>query len=207
MKTLILFLLPLVLFAKPAPKETINKFQESWDKTKKYSAAFKQTVTSKSMGTKEESEGTLNVIKPGKLRWNSNTDMSSQILNGNTFTSLRLNQRKKTRTVDIYKDISKIVDMKALGFLAGNVKFEQVYKIELLSQTPEIINLKLSPKEKKDEYYIAEIAKKSYVLSGLTTETPDSTVKMSFSGVEINPVIDEKIFEYEASPNDIVNKQ
>lgn len=207
MKTLLFLLFSAVLFAKPAPKETIKKFQDSWDKTKKYSAQFKQTVTSKSLGTKEESEGTLFVVKPGKLRWNSNTDMSSQILNGSTFTSIRFNQRKKNRTVDIYKDISKMVDMRALGFLAGDAKFGEVYMIEQTGQTSEIIKLKLIPKEKKGEYYIAEIQKKSYVLTGLTTETPDSTVQMSFSGVEINPVIEDKVFEYEASPNDIVNKQ
>ncbi len=206
MKSFLILFLSSLVFAKPVPPEILKKFQTSWDETKKYSAAFKQTVTSKTLGSKEESEGSLDVVKPGKLRWNSNSDMSSQILNGKKFMSLRLNARKKTRSVEIYKDVSAMVDMKALDFLADGVQFAKVYKLELLSQTPEIIKLKLTPKEKRPEFYIAEIDKKSYVLSSLTTETPDSTVKMVFTGIQVNPQIDEKIFEYEPNPTDVVTQ-
>ena len=199
---------------KPLPKPSaldsiIDKFQKTWDETKSYQAKFKQSVVSKEMGgTPEETTGQLIVQKPGKLRWESDTDKSTQILNGTRLISIQENLRRKTKTVDIYKDVTRGMDTKALQFLAGRSDFRETYKIDLVKDSTSMAQLKLVPKTgTTTETYIAEIDKNSYFLRSLTTETADSRVRLEFLDVKANIVIDEKSFDYTPSSTDIVNKQ
>lgn len=186
----------------------LTSFQKTWDETKTYQASFKQTVESKQMGTKDESTGILYVEKPSKLRWESGTDGSVQILNGNQLTSIQINKRRSTKTVNILKDVSKTVDSKALSFLAGKAKFADLYNSKLLKENDKVASLKLTPqKGAPGESYVAEIDKKGYFLVSLTTEAPDSKVVMEFSEIKPNLKLDGKLFEYKADPKDIIRNQ
>jgi outer membrane lipoprotein-sorting protein len=197
--------------AKPASAVTLNqivdKLQDVWDKTHSYQTEFKQVVFAKRLGTRDESEGTLYVIKPDKLRWESKTDGSIQIMNGRKLILIEENRRRGTRTVDIYKDVAKAVDAKPLKFLAGKAKFRDVYSIMLISDTESGAELKLIPKDDSTESLIAEIDKSSYLLRSLTTDSPDSRVRVDFSGIKTNIEISHEQFEYKSSPKDVVTNQ
>ena len=190
------------------PPTLIDQFQKTWDETASYQATFKQTVESKQIGTKEESTGTIFVQKPGKLRWDCETDGSIQILNGKKLISIQVNRRRKTRAVDIYQDISKAVDTKAIQFLAGKAKFQETYKIDSIGNPSTSSSLKLTPKGGDGlETYLAEIDKKSYFLRSLTTESADTRVRMEFSDVKANVVLEASLFDYAPDPKDVVHKQ
>ena len=113
---------------------------------------------------------------------------------------------RKTTVVDIYKDVSKSIDLKSLAFLAGNALFKETYTSVLGAEGPETIELKLISKATPSESYLAEIDKKSYFLRALTTETADSKVRIDFLKTEINIQIGESLFEYRPKPKDVVHE-
>ena len=157
-----LFLTGLQTFASTPLTSTLEKLQSSWDKTQNYRADFKQSIYSKKLHTKDESTGTIFVSKPGKIRWEMPDQNTVQILNGNQVTVIKQNRRRKTTVVDVFKDISKSVDLKSLAFLAGTASFKETYNSVLGPEDTEKIELKFTSKSSPSESYLAEINKKSY---------------------------------------------
>jgi len=186
--------------------DVLDKLQSSWDKTQTYQAQFKQVVYSKKLHTKDETEGTIFVAKPGKIRWEIPGQNLVQILNGSRMTQIKENKRRKRTVVDIYKDVSKSVDLKALAFLSGTASFKQSYRSFLGAEDAEKIELKLTPKSSPSETYLAEIDKKSYFLRALTTDTADSKVRIDFLKTEINTNLEPSLFEYQPKPKDTVHE-
>lgn len=209
-----LFVFSALVFAAPSNPhldDILTKVQKAWDETASYQCQFVQQVTSKALGTKDDSEGVISVLKPNRLRWEVPGDGSVQILNGKKFTSLRKNRRRGTTTVDIYQDASKSVDTKALQFLSGHVRFRELYEITLLSETDKKVELKFTPKGDASESYIAEIDKASYFLVSLTTESLESTVRTEFRcpsnlrDSKANPKLEQSLFEYKPGSKDVIH--
>jgi outer membrane lipoprotein-sorting protein len=187
--------------------DILDKMQEAWDGRNSYQSAFKQTVLSKEIGTTDESTGTVYVVKPNKLRWESQNGSSIQILNGKKLIVMQENKRRGNRVVDIWADSTTAVNAKSLNFLAGKMRFKDLYRGELVSETPEKIQLRLISKGDPAETYVAEIDKASYVLRSLITETNDSRITLEFSDTKTNAVIDDKQFEYQPDSKDVVHNQ
>lgn len=212
MKLALCSLLFLCLAASATPKPTdatgpvIASLQKTWDAAKTYEAKFKQKVVAKRLGTEDESEGTLAVAKPNRLRWVSETDGTLQILNGNKLTNVRENKRRQVTEVDIYDQAGKAVDSKLLKFLAGKAQFKTLYKFELESETPEIVTVRFLPRVGDGESLIAEIDKKSYLLRSLTTDSEDNRVRVEFSDIKTNVKLDSKLFEYQPKKTDVVRR-
>ncbi|NBX68396.1 MAG: outer membrane lipoprotein carrier protein LolA [Proteobacteria bacterium] len=186
--------------------DALSKLQNSWDNTKNYQSNFKQVVFSKKLHTKDETRGTIFVSKPGKIRWEIPDQNLIQILNGNRMTQIKENKRRKKTVVDIFRDISKSVDLKSLGFLSGTASFKESYNAVLGAEDTEKIELKLTPKSSPNETYLAEIDKKSYFLRALTTDTADSKVRIDFLKTEINTNLESSLFEYQPKPTDTVHE-
>ncbi len=192
--------------AKPEPPgKTLDRLQKAWDAAETYEAAFHQTVFSKRLGTRDESSGTLSVVKPSKLRWDSKTDGTVQIMNANQLVVIAKNKRRGTTVVDVYKDLSKVMNSKPLSFLSGKAKFGDMYRVELLSETPAMAEMRFTPKTDSAETLVAEIDKESYLLRSLTSETVDSRVRTEFSGTKTNVKLEDKLFEYKPNASDIVH--
>jgi len=202
---LLAFVLP-ALHAAPI-SDTVSKLQKSWDDAKTYQAQFKQTISSKVMGTKDENSGEITVSKPDRLKWESKTEGNTQILNGKKLVNIQENKRRKNRTVDIYTDVRKRVGGTALGFLAGRAKFADLYNVKVLSETPKIVELKLSPKKEGGDPMVVEVNKSNYLLAALTTENQESKVRIEFSNIKTNVKLDENLFEFKSQPNDVVHEE
>lgn len=206
MTFLLTILLSSALAADPKLDALLAKFQKTWDATKTYQADFKQNVLSKQMGTTDVSEGFLAVEKPSRLRWDTRTDGSLQILNGKKLTNVQENKRRKNRVVDIYHDVGKVMGGTPLKFLSGKAKFKELYQIQLVKETDEQAELKLTPKRAGEDPLVAEVDKKSYFLRALTTESVDSRVRIEFSNVKTNVKLDGKLFAFQPGPKDVVNE-
>jgi outer membrane lipoprotein carrier protein len=208
------FCLSVAAFAATAKKkpeevqvnELVEKLQKYWDSAKTYRANFVQVVYAKRLGTRDETEGILYVSKPGRLRWESKSDPSFQIMDGKKLMYVHSNKRRGTTVVDILEDTTKTVDAKALQFLAGTGNFKDSYKVTLVTDKPKVAEIKLVPKGGGSESYIAEINKSSYGIESLTTESGDTRAKIKFSDVKTNVELDEKLFKYEPKPTDIIHK-
>jgi len=187
--------------------EALQKLQKSWDTIRTFQASFTQVVFAKRLGTRDESQGVVYILKPNKFRWESTSDDSFQIMNGNQLTSVQTNKRRGTRFVDVYHDISKVVDAKPMNFLAGKIKFAELYEAKLLSETEKLLELKLTPKGGAEETYIAEIDKGSYLFHALTTDSVDTRVRMEFSNIKTNLKLNGKLFEFKPTSQDVVNRQ
>lgn len=187
--------------------EVVSKLQKVWDATQSYKAKFKQIIISKRIGTRDENDGTLSVVKPNRLRWESETNGNMQILNGKKLVNIQKNKRRKNRTVDIYSDVKKAMGSTALNFLSGKAKFKELYNVKLVSETPKQAELKLTSKKEGEETLIAEVDKASYLLRSLTTENTDSQVRIEFSDIKTNVPLDDKLFEFKAEPKDIIQEE
>ncbi len=195
--------------AKQSPADIqLAKLQASWDKIKSFKADFVQLVSSKAMQglPPDETKGVIYVERPSKLRWESQTDGSLQILSDDELKVIHKNERGTT-LVDIYGRISNSVGAKSLNFLTGKAKFAVLYDVVLVGQSPKKVTLKLTPRDTSRETYIAEINKAGYFLETLTTDTEDTSVVMKFSNVRRNLTLDKTLFEYRAQPTDIVHRQ
>jgi len=186
---------------------TLAKIQKVWDKARTYQADFNQTVISKTLGARDESRGKLYILKPSKLRWQSTTDGSAQIMNGKRLTHIQPNAQRGRTVVDIYKDFSKNVDAKFYDFLAGNIKLKNHYNAKLLDSKGNIIRLRLTPKKVGDQTYIAEVDKKSYLLVALITDSADTRTLMRFSNIKINIPVKAELFEYKKKKEHIIHEQ
>ncbi len=201
---------------KPKPEATkpvaglagplVERLQTSWDEAKSYKAKFKQVLFYKRMGTREESVGTLYVSKPGKMRWESDTDGVVQIMNGKKLWVIKPNKRRGIQIVDVFSDLKKIMDPRPLAFLSGTGKFKELYEVELISENAKLAELKFFPKTAATDSLIAEIDKESYLLRSLTTDSSDSRARTEFTHTEVNPSLDEKLFEYKILPTDVVHE-
>lgn len=197
---------------EPKPN-VIALFQKEWDKIKTFRADFTQSVYSKQLGLPpDDTEGALYLIRPDKLRWETKADGSFQILKGRELTIVRPNARRGNSSVEVYKDVNLIADTRLLKFLTGGAKFDSVYKIAILSETPEKAELKFVPKRgQKDsppDTYIAEIDKNGYLLVSLTTETADSKVVVKFRDIKTNPeAVEETLFTYTPKEKDTVTRK
>ena len=200
--------MPVMLTASAANvTQVVSSMQKAWDETQSFQADFKQTVTSKQLKTKDETTGTVSVVKPLKIRWDSQSDNSIQILNGEKLIQITENTRRKTRSVNIYKNVSKKGDVKILKFLSGKNRFKELYDPKLAGETKTAYKLKLLDKSNPGDVTLAEIDKKSYVLRALTTESADSTVTVDFSNIRTNVKIENAQFEYEKGPKDVVHEE
>lgn len=199
-----LFFLTTSLWAKET--DVVDAVQISWDKIATYQAGFKQVVFSKRLRTEDQSTGLVFIKKPGKLRWEAKSENETQILNGKKLWYLHENRRRKTLVVDVYRDISKQMDNRSLAFLAGKVNLKKSYDIEVLPEKSGVVTLKLKPKGDEGESYLAEIAKPGYILRALTTETPDSRVRIELSDVKTGVLLEESLFQYQPKPTDVVHE-
>lgn len=190
----------------PAPAALLESVQKAWDEVKSYQSSFKQIIFAKRLGTKEESTGTLYVVKPDRLRWESKTDGSVQIMNEKKLTVIQKNKRRQSTVVDLYGDLTKVMDPKPLSFLSGKAKFKDLYVVSLLSENKDVAELKFAAKGNPAETLVAEIDKNSYLLRSLTSETVDSRVRTEFTSTKTNTKLDEKLFEYVPGPKDVVHK-
>ena len=181
--------------------------QKAWDANNSYQVKFKQVVLGKRLGSREEASGTMSVVKPGRLRWESSSDGNTEILNGNKFINIHENRRRKSRTVDIYKDVSKQMDAGTLNFLAGKIKFKEWYRSEIVTETAEKIEVKLVPRSGVGDSYVAEFDKASYLLRALTTENSENKVRIDFLETHTNVELEDKLFEYKPNPKDVVTNQ
>ncbi len=185
--------------------QIIEKLQKSWDAAETYQAKFTQIIFQKGVGTREEATGLLSVKKPGRLRWEQESDGLIQIFNDKKFLVITTNKRRGTTVVDIYKDASKVADSQSLSFLSGKSKFREIYRIELLSDENGVAKLKFTPKVVPDDSLVAEIDKESYLLRSLTSESVDSRVRTEFTDTKVNPKLDERLFDYKPGPKDVVH--
>ena len=198
--------LSLVSWSQDKSLDILDKFQTTWDATKTYQASFQQSVFDKRLGTRETFEGDISIAKPSRLRWESKTDQSLQILNQKKLIHIQTNARRKVRTVDIYLDSSKTADTRMLNLLAGKVKFKQVYEAKLLQETPTAFELKLIPKSPQWDPYLAEIDKESYLLRALTSDSNDSRVRIDFKQPKQGMELEDALFTYEKKADDVVHE-
>ncbi len=187
-----------------AARAALEKLQTSWKQTQSYQTDFTQTVKSKATALEEEpSEGTLSVIKPNHLRWEDKTTHITQLLNADSYWEITENPRRKTRSVVERKGVSKSVGKSSLAILLGRGKFEEFYKVRLLSDSKLEAVLQLIPKGDPSETLIAKVDKNGYVLRSLTTDSPDSRIEVLFKNTRRNVDLPESLFQYEKKPNDV----
>ena len=199
---------PKLLNTKSSKADVVVKLlQKQWDSSDTFQAQFKQLVHAKKMGTRDTSEGKVFVKKPGKLRWESKTDNSVQILNGSQFTVITKNERRKTTQVEIFTKATQAVDSLMLKFLSGRSKFKENYKFTLEGETSMEFMVRFIPKSSKGESLVAEIGKKSYLLRALTTEDSESRVRVEFSDVKTGLKLPNSLFVYQPKPTDTVLRQ
>lgn len=184
--------------------DVVDLIQAAWSKTQTYRADFHQTITSKTLGTREETKGVLTVKKPLQLRWETSTTGQIQILNKDQFWLIKPHKRKKVRYVDHYGQVSKKVHLGALNFLAGAGELKKSYQYKVLQNTPKIVILALSPRGQSQETILAEFLKPSYLLGALQQENLESETQIKFQNVQTNLSLDKELFEYRPHPQDVV---
>lgn len=196
----------------------VEKLQETWDQAKTFQAEFTQTVTEKRLGTPpEESRGTVSVLKPSQLRWETRKEVSEagkkvlvtdgiQILNGDKMYVIHDNPRRNSRIVDVYKNVKRAVDTRPLRFLAGTAKFQDLYTSQLVGQSKTAWEIKFTSRDDVRETLVAEVDKKSYLLLSLASDAADVRTRTKFSNERVNKPMDAQLFVYVKQPNDVVHE-
>jgi outer membrane lipoprotein-sorting protein len=207
MKSLLIFigLFSIPLFATTQLDTVVEKMEKRWNSAKTLRADVIQKVESKGLGLPpEETKGVITIAKPEKLRWEVASEGLIQILNGQKFTSLQKNSRG-TNVVDIIEDVRQYSPPKALRFLTQEMHLKQVYLLKLLKKTPKTVSFSMKPKKGTAESYIAEVDKKDYFLTSLTTDSSDTKVVLKLSAVERNVALKKQLFTYQPGPTDFVH--
>lgn len=183
----------------------VEKMQKAWDDAKTFQAKFSQVSFDKRLGTREETSGTFSLSKPSRLRWDAESDQSTQILDGKKLYVIHQNKRRNVTVVDIYNNLGKAIDSKSLAFLAGRSRFADVYDIELTGSKGPNLTLKFVSKTPGGDTLVAEIDKKSYLLRSLTSDAADLRTRTEFTDVKTNVRLDDSLFVYKPKPSDVVH--
>jgi outer membrane lipoprotein carrier protein len=177
----------------------ILEFMKVWAKTTTFEAEFQQTKHYPAMEETEKTSGRVWVTKPGRLRWDETTpsQKTSQILNGKKLSSITERLKKPGfRTIDVWENGLALLDRAAFSFLSESGNLTESYDITLQKNETNAAFLVLKPKGKTGDPLVAEITKPGYVLRALSSETPESRVRIDFSKVKTNEKIEDSVFEW-----------
>lgn len=193
-------LLVVSAFAADLPLNTVLKDVEGrYNHAKTLQVLFTLQSTPKG-GIQRSESGTLQLRKPGRMRWDYSQPKGKQVVSDGTYIyiySPSEHLARKTKLKDSMAD-----EMQApLAFLLGKLNFDKEFKN--LQTRPDGGDLRITgePKDENLPYSSVDfVVSAENVIRKLKITLPDYTLEFAFSMEKMDPPIDAKLFAFQLPP-------
>lgn len=180
--------------ASPAAQEVAASLQRKYDAIKDFSTEFVHRHESGVLRRVREERGTLQVKKPGKMRWEyAGAERKLFVSDGVRMYQYLPDEKRVT-----VSSVPEIDDSGVL-FLAGRGSLTRDFNVSFGESTAETWTLRLEPKTPQANYQWLEItaARQSYELRSFTVgEKEGGRSTFTFRNFRENPGLTDKTFEF-----------
>lgn len=205
---LVIWLAALVVFVFPArgiagelsPHEVAGRIQAVYDATSSMTADFTQITTSPMSRRKKEGNGTVILLKPGKMRWDYIAPDEQVIVCDGTNIMMYFANEKQMLVSDAKQYLESDV---AYSFFAGNSNLQKDFDVsypmeEELGVTDGQVALKIVPKVQHPQIdYITLWADKKYLVKKIiVVDKFGSRTEIGFTNITLNSTIPESSFSF-----------
>ena len=163
-------------------------------------ANFQQTISSAEGEALQQASGQLSVKKPNQLRWQIAQPYEHWVItNGKTIWLYDLDLEQVSR-----QPFDSSIDQTPALLLSGNIEALQArYQIEQSSNDKAEVSFSLTPKAGDGLFTrLVVVFKKQQFAAMQIYDSFDQLTDIRFSDVQLNPVIDDKLFDF-VPPADI----
>jgi len=198
---LTILILPGTLFAETPEQKALDAVQNQYEKVLTFEADFTQQSYVKMMDQTQSVKGTVQIKKPGKMRWVYKApDTQILISNGKTLWLYVPDEEQATKVPveSIYSSNTPAL------FLAGKGKLTQAFNVESVIEENQNIIVTLIPKNEEQglERLVLVADKKNYQITGSTVyDKLGNKTEIRFNRIRVNRKIPEEQFQLKTPPN------
>lgn len=201
---LLLLTLPsLVRGESPDLDEVISNLQATYEGIQDLSAQFRQTSVQKSTGSKEESKGSLEIKKPGKMRWEYKEPEKRWIISDGRLLYIYSPSDRQA----IIQDLSKGFTYSAVNLLTGMGNLREDFlirwgKADGKGRGGELL-LELKPVHSADQIdsILMEVHPKTFMVERIVLKDAFSnTTTITLRKVKTNTGLDDSLFTFVPPP-------
>lgn len=187
-------LIILLLSSSSLFADTARQMLENFlDKFTRLHAEFTQIIVSENNVSSQSATGEFWVKKPGQFRWNYTSPYVQKIVS-NGLKVWFYDEDLEQVTI---KNIANTVDTSPLSVILGGIPIEDIFTVEQLNKTDNLVWLKLVPKKETTSFESIEMGFKSGLLNKMNLHDQfGQTTRLLLSNVSINTPIDEALFEF-----------
>jgi outer membrane lipoprotein carrier protein len=138
--------------------EAVDKVQEFYGRIKQVTASFRQAVTNDTFGSTKTSDGTVWIMKPGKMRWDylekkkDKVEVKKSFISNGSYLYVVEHDNKQVTKKNLSQDLMPV----AVTFLYGKGDLKAEFTSELDTSNKyggkDEIVLKLTPKQVSAQY-------------------------------------------------------
>ncbi|MEK9826113.1 MAG: outer membrane lipoprotein chaperone LolA [Methylotenera sp.] len=190
-KTIVLLLLPLIFCAVSAHADGMSNVKAFYQHTKSVRASFHQVVTDRQGRKIQEVDGEMQLKRPNKFRWDYSKPYEQQIISdGQQVWLYDMDLAQVT-----VNTLRQTVGSSPAALLAGDANIDKSFRLSNASRKDELEWVSASPKDKESGFEKILMGFKDNKIQALSLiDSFGHTTNITFSNVEVNPVLDEKNF-------------
>jgi outer membrane lipoprotein carrier protein len=187
--------------AETPEQKALDAVQKNYEKVLTFEADFTQSSYVKMMNKTQNANGTVQIKKPGKMKWTYGApDTQILISNGKTLWLYASDEEQVTKVPieSIYSSNTPAL------FLAGKGKLTKAFNVESVNLDKNPISITLIPKEEDQALTRLQLFanKKNYQITGSTVyDKLGNKTEIQFSKIKTNQNIPEETFQFQVPPN------
>jgi outer membrane lipoprotein carrier protein len=193
--------------AAPAnASQVVDRVQQFYATIKQVTASFRQAVTNDTFGSTKSSDGSVWIMKPGKMRWdyvegkNDAVKVKKSFISNGTYLYVIEHDNKRVLKKNLQQDLMPV----AVSFLygKGDLKAEFTPEIDKSGKYGEKgdIVLKLTPKQPSAQYknlYLVVSPKDFHVSQSVIIDSSNNTNHFRFFAPDFVKPVKETWFEFD----------
>ena len=194
--------------AQPASAaDVVEHVQQFYAGIKQVTALFRQSVLNDTFGSTKTSDGTVWIMKPGKMRWdyvekkkNNTAEVKKSFISNGTYLYVVEHDNKQVVKKNLERDLMPV----AVSFLYGKGDLKAEFDAELdksgkYGEKDDIV-LKLTPKQPSAQYknlYLVVSPKDFHVSQSVIVDSSNNVNHFRFFAPDFTKAIKDSYFEFD----------
>jgi outer membrane lipoprotein-sorting protein len=186
--------------------QVVDRVQQFYAGIKQVTASFRQAVTNDTFGSTKTSDGTLWIMKPGKMRWDylekkkAGVEVKKSFISNGTYLYVVEHDNKQVMKKNLERDLMPV----AISFLYGKGDLKAEFSPEIdrsgkYGERTDIV-LKLTPKQPSAQYknlYLVVSPKDFHVSQSVIIDSSNNVNHFRFFGPDFEKSMKDSYFEFD----------
>jgi outer membrane lipoprotein carrier protein len=186
--------------------DVVDRVQQFYARIKQVTAAFRQSVTNDTFGNTKTSDGTVWIMKPGKMRWDylentkNGTEVKKSFISNGAYLYVVEHDNKQVVKKNLERDLMPV----AVSFLYGKGDLKAEFSPELdnsgkYGEKGDIV-LKLTPRQVSAQYknlYLVVSPKDFHVSQSVIIDSSNNVNHFRFFGPNFEKAMKDSYFEFD----------